>query len=63
MVWIEVSISGLEKCFFMIDYSLHRSGEIDIDFVGNLETEEGGLPEDLVGAAGTLYCSVVFFFV
>lgn len=28
------------------------SGEIDIDFVGNLETEEGELPEDLVGAAG-----------
>uniref|UniRef100_A0AAV2JAF1 Tripartite motif containing 37 n=1 Tax=Knipowitschia caucasica TaxID=637954 RepID=A0AAV2JAF1_KNICA len=26
------------------------SGEIDIDFVGNLDTEEGELPEDLVGA-------------
>lgn len=28
------------------------SGENDIDFVGNLETEEGELPDDLVGATG-----------
>ncbi|KAK7907073.1 hypothetical protein WMY93_015685 [Mugilogobius chulae] len=32
------------------------SGEIDIDFVGNLETEEGELPEDLMGAAGGASC-------
>ncbi|KAJ0004138.1 hypothetical protein NQD34_010352 [Periophthalmus magnuspinnatus] len=32
------------------------SGEIDIDFVGNLETEEGELPEDLVGATGGASC-------
>ncbi|KAM9788700.1 LOW QUALITY PROTEIN: E3 ubiquitin-protein ligase TRIM37 [Neosynchiropus ocellatus] len=28
------------------------SGENDVDFIGNLETEEGELTEDLVGAAG-----------
>ncbi|XP_072303090.1 E3 ubiquitin-protein ligase TRIM37 [Eucyclogobius newberryi] len=32
------------------------SGEIDIDFVGNLETEEGELPEDLMGATGGASC-------
>ena len=30
----------------------HRSGENDVDFMGNLETEEGELPDDLAGAAG-----------
>lgn len=34
------------------------SGEIDIDFVGNLETEEGELPEELVGATGGASCGV-----
>ncbi|KAG7515275.1 E3 ubiquitin-protein ligase TRIM37 [Solea senegalensis] len=28
------------------------SGENDVDFIGNLETEEGELPDDLAGAAG-----------
>ncbi|XP_068456496.1 E3 ubiquitin-protein ligase TRIM37 isoform X2 [Clinocottus analis] len=28
------------------------SGENDVEFIGNLETEEGELPDDLVGAAG-----------
>ncbi|KAM6907357.1 E3 ubiquitin-protein ligase TRIM37 isoform 1-T1 [Xenentodon cancila] len=28
------------------------SGENDVDFIGNLETEEGELPDDLVGATG-----------
>lgn len=34
------------------------SGEIDIDFVGNLDTEEGELPEELVGATGGASCGV-----
>lgn len=34
------------------------SGEIDIDFVGNLDTEEGELPEELVGATGGAGCGV-----
>ncbi|XP_004076873.1 E3 ubiquitin-protein ligase TRIM37 isoform X1 [Oryzias latipes] len=28
------------------------SGENDVDFIGNLETEEGELPDDMVGATG-----------
>uniref|UniRef100_A0A665XCD8 Tripartite motif containing 37 n=1 Tax=Echeneis naucrates TaxID=173247 RepID=A0A665XCD8_ECHNA len=28
------------------------SGENDVDFIGNLETEEGELPDDLAGASG-----------
>lgn len=35
-----------------------RSGENDVDFVGNLETEEGELPEDLAGATGTVLTPV-----
>lgn len=38
---------------------LHRSGENDVDFIGNLETEEGELPDDLAGATG-IYYKVVF---
>ncbi|XP_029303576.1 LOW QUALITY PROTEIN: E3 ubiquitin-protein ligase TRIM37-like [Cottoperca gobio] len=34
------------------------SGENDVDFIGNLETEEGELPDDLVGAAGGSSCSL-----
>lgn len=34
------------------------SGEIDIDFVGNLDTEEGELPEELVGATGGASCGM-----
>lgn len=34
------------------------SGEIDIDFVGNLDTEEGELPEELVGATGGAGCGL-----
>uniref|UniRef100_A0A8C2ZQZ8 Tripartite motif containing 37 n=1 Tax=Cyclopterus lumpus TaxID=8103 RepID=A0A8C2ZQZ8_CYCLU len=31
------------------------SGENDVEFIGNLETEEGELPDDLVGAAGMIH--------
>lgn len=31
---------------------LRRSGENDVDFIGNLEAEEGELLDDLAGAAG-----------
>lgn len=34
---------------------LHRSGENDVDFMGNLETEEGELPDDLAGATGIIH--------
>ncbi|XP_074467869.1 E3 ubiquitin-protein ligase TRIM37 isoform X2 [Sebastes fasciatus] len=34
------------------------SGENDVDFMGNLETEEGELPDDLAGAAGGSRSSV-----
>lgn len=32
----------------------HRSGENDVDFIGNLDTEEGELPDDLAGATGII---------
>lgn len=35
-----------------IHISSHRSGENDVDFIGNLETEEGELLDDLAGATG-----------
>uniref|UniRef100_A0A8C5GQQ5 Tripartite motif containing 37 n=1 Tax=Gouania willdenowi TaxID=441366 RepID=A0A8C5GQQ5_GOUWI len=35
------------------------SGENDVDFMGNLETEEGELPDDLAGATGTPVGSAV----
>nr|XP_046266282.1 E3 ubiquitin-protein ligase TRIM37 [Scatophagus argus]XP_046266283.1 E3 ubiquitin-protein ligase TRIM37 [Scatophagus argus] len=34
------------------------SGENDVDFIGNLETEEGELPDDLAGATGGSGCGV-----
>ncbi|XP_070839438.1 E3 ubiquitin-protein ligase TRIM37 [Chaetodon trifascialis] len=34
------------------------SGENDVDFIGNLETEEGELPDDLAGATGGSSSSV-----
>lgn len=35
-----------------IPISSRRSGENDVDFIGNLETEEGELLDDLAGATG-----------
>uniref|UniRef100_A0A8C8E2C3 Tripartite motif containing 37 n=1 Tax=Oryzias sinensis TaxID=183150 RepID=A0A8C8E2C3_9TELE len=39
------------------------SGENDVDFIGNLETEEGELPDDMVGATGTTQsrASAIFY--
>lgn len=37
---------------------LHRSGENDVDFIGNLETEEGELPDDLAGATGKIHTPI-----
>ncbi|CAN9501172.1 unnamed protein product [Ophioblennius macclurei] len=34
------------------------SGENDVDFIGNLETEEGELPDDLAGATGGIGSSI-----
>lgn len=41
---------------------LPRSGENDVDFVGNLETEEGELPDDLAGATGIVLTPVTSYF-
>lgn len=41
--------------------SLHRSGENDVDFMGNLETEEGELPDDLDGATGRTLVFIIYY--
>lgn len=41
---------------------LHRSGENDVDFIGNLETEEGELPDDLAGATGIIHAAILSCF-
>uniref|UniRef100_A0AAQ6A6V8 Tripartite motif containing 37 n=1 Tax=Amphiprion ocellaris TaxID=80972 RepID=A0AAQ6A6V8_AMPOC len=38
------------------------SGENDVDFIGNLETEEGELPDDLAGATGIIHTNIKLFF-
>uniref|UniRef100_A0A4W6DIL4 Tripartite motif containing 37 n=1 Tax=Lates calcarifer TaxID=8187 RepID=A0A4W6DIL4_LATCA len=35
------------------------SGENDVDFIGNLETEEGELPDDLAGATGIIHAAIL----
>ena len=41
---------------------LCRSGENDVDFIGNLETEEGELPDDLAGATGRIQTPILSYF-
>uniref|UniRef100_A0A4W6DJY2 Tripartite motif containing 37 n=1 Tax=Lates calcarifer TaxID=8187 RepID=A0A4W6DJY2_LATCA len=36
------------------------SGENDVDFIGNLETEEGELPDDLAGATGIIHANQIY---
>ncbi len=51
-----VSLLLLNTTLFVCDFvHLHRSGENDVDFIGNLETEEGELPDDLAGATGIFH--------
>lgn len=52
--------SFLKKITFCV--CLPRSGENDVDFVGNLETEEGELPDDLAGATGIFLTPVTTYF-
>lgn len=41
-------------------WTLSRSGENDVDFIGNLEAEEGELSDDLVGATGRVLLFLPF---
>ncbi|XP_061155769.1 E3 ubiquitin-protein ligase TRIM37 isoform X2 [Syngnathus typhle] len=44
-------VPGPDVPSLVMAYSF-RSGENDVDFIGNLDTEEGELPDDLDGASG-----------